>query len=110
MIEVSGSIGRFPVPAGAKVAENVSTSSGIGIMFGKITPAKVQSFYSQALPKAGYKITGNQSFSGSDGVMIIQFTGHGYQGTISTMASADPSDTLPGLGTMNVTSILLAPK
>jgi len=110
MIEVSGSIGRFPVPAGAKVAENVSTSAGIGIMFSKVTPAKVQSFYIQALPKAGYRVTGNQSFSGSDGVMLIQFTGHGYKGTVSTMATADKSDTLPGLGTKNVTSILLEPK
>jgi hypothetical protein len=110
MIEVSGSIGRFPVPAGAKVAENVSTSAGIAIMFSKITPAKVQSFYTQALPKAGYRVTGDQSFSGSSGVMIMQFTGHGFKGTISTMAKADPSDTLPGVGTKNVTSILLGPK
>jgi hypothetical protein len=110
MIEVSGSIGRFPVPAGAKVAENVSTSAGIAIMFGKITPATVQGFYTRALPRAGYRITGDQSVSGSDGLLIIQFTGHGFKGTVSTMAKADPSDTLPGVGTKNVTSILLEPK
>jgi hypothetical protein len=110
ILQVSGVPGGFPVPAGAKVAENISTSTDIAVMFGKVIPDKVQSFYTQALPKAGYTITGNQSVSGSDGVMIIQFTGHGFKGTISTMARADASDTLPGLGTKNVTSILIQPK
>lgn len=107
MLQVSGVPGGFPVPAGAKVAENVSTSSGIGVMFSKVTPAKVESFYTQALPRAGYRITSNQSFSG---IMIMQFTGHGYKGTVSTMANADPKDTLPGLGTKNVTTILMQAK
>ncbi len=110
ILEVSGVPGGFPVPSAAKVAENVSTSSGIGIMFSKVTPDKVQSFYAQALPRAGWRITGDQSFSGSSGMMIMQFTGHGFKGTVSTMATVDPSDTLPGLGTKNVTSVLLDPK
>jgi hypothetical protein len=107
MLQVSGVPGGFPVPAGAKVAENVSTSSGIGVMFSKITPAKVESFYTQALPRAGYRITGDQSVSG---IMIMQFAGHGYKGTVSTMANAGPKDTLPGLGTKNVTTILMQAK
>ena len=110
MLSVSGKISTFPVPAGAKVAENISLNNDIDIMFGKVTPAKVQSFYTQALPRAGYTITGNQSVSGSGGVIIMQFTGHGYKGTVSTLASTDTSDTLPGLGTKNVTSILIQPK
>jgi hypothetical protein len=107
MLQVSGVPGGFPVPAGAKVAENVSTTSGIGVMFSKVTPAKAQTFYTQALPRAGYRITSAQSFSG---IMIMQFTGHGYKGTVSTMANADPKDTLPGLGTKNVTTILMQAK
>jgi ABC-type phosphate transport system substrate-binding protein len=108
MISVVGKVSSFPVPAGAKVAENVSISNTISIGFGKVTLAKVQSFYTQALPKAGYTITGNSASSESGGVMVIQFTGHGYQGQISTLANnPDKKDTLPGLGSKNVTSILL---
>jgi sugar/nucleoside kinase (ribokinase family) len=111
MLQVTGSVRSFPVPAGANVAENISTSGGITIMFGKVSPAKVSSFYAQALPKAGYTVTGNSSVSESGGVTLIQFTGHGYKGTIGTLANApDPSNTLPGLGSKNVTTILLQPK
>jgi hypothetical protein len=111
MLSVSGKVSSFPVPAGAKVAENVSISNSISIAFGKVPLAKVQSFYTQALPKAGYTITGNSAASESGGVMVIQFTGHGYKGQISTLANdPDPKDTLPGLSTKNVTSILLQPK
>ncbi len=111
MISVVGKISSFPVPAGAKVAENVSISNTISIGFGKVPLAKVQSFYTQALPKAGYTITGNSAASESGGVMVIQFTGHGYQGQISTLANnPDTKDTLPGLGSKNVTSILLRTK
>jgi ABC-type phosphate transport system substrate-binding protein len=111
MLAVSGKISTFPVPAGAKVAENVSLNNDISIGFGKVTLAKVQSFYTQALPKAGYTITSNSSASESGGVVLIQFTGHGYKGQVSALASdPDPSDTLPGLGSKNVTTILLQPK
>jgi ABC-type phosphate transport system substrate-binding protein len=111
MLAVSGKISTFPVPAGAKVAENVSLNNDISIGFGKVTLAKVQSFYAQALPKAGYTITSNSSASESGGVVLIQFTGHGYKGQVSALASdPDPSDTLPGLGSKNVTTILLQPK
>jgi ABC-type phosphate transport system substrate-binding protein len=111
MLTVTGKISTFPVPAGAKVAENLSLNNDISIGFGKVTLAEVQSFYTQALPKAGYTITGNSSASESGGVVLIQFTGHGYKGQISTLASVpDSSDAVPGLGTKNVTSILLEPK
>jgi hypothetical protein len=111
MISVSGKVSSFPVPAGAKVAENVSISNSISIAFGEVTLAKVQSFYTQALPRAGYTITGNSTASESGGVMVIQFTGHGYKGQVSTLANdLDPKYALPGLGSKNVTTILLQPK
>jgi hypothetical protein len=111
MVAVSGKISTFPVPAGAKVAENVSLNNDISIGFGKVTLAKVQSFYAEALPKAGYTITSDSSASESGGVVLIQFTGHGYKGQISALASAPaPSDALPGLGSKNLTTILLEPK
>jgi hypothetical protein len=108
---VTGKVKSFPVPAGAKVAENISFDNSISIGFGKVAMAKVRSFYTQALPKAGYTITGNSSASESGGLILIQFTGHGYKGQISTFANdPDPSDALPGLGTKNVTTVLLQPK
>jgi hypothetical protein len=108
MISVVGKVSSFPVPAGAKVAENVSVSNTISIGFGKVALAKVQSFYTQALPKAGYTITSNSGSSESGGVMVIQFTGHGYQGLVSTLANdPDKKYALPGLGSKNVTTILL---
>jgi ABC-type phosphate transport system substrate-binding protein len=111
MLTVTGKISTFPVPAGAKVAENVSLNNDISIGFGKVTLAEVQSFYTQALPKAGYTITSDSSASESGGVVLIQFTGHGYTGQVSALASnPDPSGTLPGLGSKNVTTILLEPK
>jgi hypothetical protein len=111
MVSVSGKVSSFPVPPGAKVAENVSYNGSISIGFGKVGLAKVRSFYTQALPKAGYTITSNSAASEGGGVILIQFTGHGYKGQISTLASdPDPGDALPGLGTKNISTILLQPK
>jgi hypothetical protein len=107
ILQVSGLSGGFPVPAGAKVAENISTSTEIGIMFAKVVPAKVASFYTQALPKAGYTVTSNSSFGGS---VLIQFTGHGYTGEVTASAKATADTTLPGLGTKDITAIILQPK
>ncbi len=110
MIEVGGKVGRFPIPAGAKVGENISTSSEIGIMFAKVVPARVASFYAQALPTAGYTVTSNSSSSEGGGVVVIQFTGHGYTGEVSAFAKASADEALPGLGTRNITAIILQPK
>ena len=111
MVSVTGgSIGRFPVPTKAKVAENIAVSSTVDIMFGKVTPAEVQSFYAQALPKDGYTITSNSSSSESGGMVLIQFTGHGYTGEVTTMAKASSDETLPGLGTKDITAIILQHK
>jgi hypothetical protein len=113
MISVSGSVGNFPVPAGAKVAENIADGQESIVIFGSITPADVSSFYATALPRAGYAIAGNSLVSeGSGGaVAFIQFSGHGYKGNIDALAKFPNSGvSLAGLGTKNVTTITIMPK
>ena len=112
MITIGGSVGRFPVPAGAKVAENIGDSQSVEVFFSMVTPENVSSFYATALPRAGYIISVNSVVTeNGDTVAIINFSGHGYQGTVDTEAKAfDPSVTIPGLGTKNVTTISLLPK
>jgi len=108
-VAVSGSIGTFPVPAGAKIAENVSISQGIDIIFSLITPAKVSSFYATALPRAGYVISGNSMVSVSGGTeVLIQFSGHGYKGNIAGLSNFSESGVnIAGLGHKNVTTVSL---
>ena len=111
-IKLSGEAGSFPLPAGAKVAENVASPEGTIVFFNQVTPAKVSSFYAQALPRAGYTITANSviSQSGSN-VAFIQFTGHGIKGTIDALARfTDSSVSIAGLGHKNVTTISITQK
>ena len=108
-VAISGSVGSFPVPAGAKVAENVADGKHIIIFFSSVTPANVSSFYSTALPRAGYTISGN-SILNEGGVTeaIIDFSGHGFKGDIGAVSHFSGSGpNLPGLGTKNVTTIAL---
>jgi hypothetical protein len=111
MVAITGSL-RFPVPAGAKVAENVADSQVIGLIFGSVTPAKVSGFYATALPRAGYVVTANSVISQGGGtVAFIQFNGHGYKGTIDALSKFTGSGVdLNGLGTKNVTTVSLMPK
>jgi len=111
-IKVSGEFGSFPIPARAKVAENVASDRGAIVFFDQVTPAKVSSFYAQALPRAGYTITANSVISqyGSN-VAFIQFTGHGVKGTIDALSKfTDSSVSIAGLGHKNVTTISIMPK
>lgn len=110
-IAISGSIRSFPVPAGAKVAENVASSQEIVVIFSSISPAQVSSFYATALPRAGYSISNNSVLSESGSpVAIIQFSGHGYKGNIDALAHfSDPKVNVAGLGTKNVTTVALMP-
>ncbi len=112
MIQVSGEVGSFPVPAGANVAENVASSQETVIIFGTITPAKVSSFYARALPQAGYTVTTNSVVSQSGNtVAFIQFTGHGFQGNIDALSKfTDSTVSVAGLGHKNVTTITFMPK
>jgi ABC-type phosphate transport system substrate-binding protein len=111
-ITVAGDVGTFPVPAGANVAENIATSQETVIIFDKITPARVSSFYAQALPQDGYTITTNSVVSQSGGTAaIIQFTGHGFSGNIDALSKfTDPAVSVAGLGHKNVTTITFMPK
>jgi len=111
-IKVSGEFGSFPIPARAKVVENVASDRGAIVFFDRVTPAKVSSFYAQALPRAGYTITANSVISQSGGtVAFIQFTGHGVKGTIDALSRfTDSSVSIAGLGHKNVTTISIMPK
>jgi hypothetical protein len=111
MLKVSGEVGSFPVPAGAKVVQNIGTSQETIVIFGTVTPAKVSSFYA-ALPRAGYTVTANSVITQSGNtVAYIQFTGHGVKGNIDGLAKdTDSTVSLPGLGHRNVTTISLMPQ
>ncbi len=112
MIQVSGEVGSFPVPAGAKVVQNIGGSQETIVIFKMITPAKVSSFYAQALPRAGYTVTANSVITQSGNtVTYIQFTGHGVKGNIDGLSTfTDSTVSVPGMGHKNVTTISLMPK
>lgn len=107
MITVTGPVGRFPVPPGAKVTQNIAIDQkDIIVAFGSVTPANVSSFYATALPRAGYTISGNSVVTQGGGtVAFIFFSGHGYKGSIGALSKAPASDASLGLGTKNVTTI-----
>ncbi len=113
-VEVTGQLGYFPVPAGAKVADNVVLDQQVIIIFSMITPAQVLAFYTSALPRAGYKITGSEMVSEAGGTAAIEFSGRGFTGEIAavtkfTATSGAPAANIPGLGNKDVTSIELMP-
>jgi ABC-type phosphate transport system substrate-binding protein len=107
MITVTGSVGRFPVPAGAKVTENIAIDQkDVVVAFNSVTPANVSSFYATALPRAGYTISGNSVVTQGGGtVAFVFFSGHGYKGDIGALSKAPASEASIGLGTKNVTTI-----
>jgi hypothetical protein len=106
-IEVSGEVGPFQVPPGAKVAENIATDQEVIVFFSLVTPAKVESFYTRALPRAGYKVGAHSAFTQDGGtVAFIHFTGHGFNGSIYALSKFDdPSVSIAGLGHKNVTTV-----
>lgn len=91
------------------------------IEVGSVTPAQASTFYTSALPRAGYKITDNTLTSDPNtgtpqGMAEITFTGDGYTGLIIAMAnlgaeaSADPSLAgLPSSMAKNVVEVSLTP-
>jgi len=108
MITVNGPLGSFPVPAGAKVGENIGTKSSIVIVFGLISPSDVSRFYASELPKNGYTITTNTMLSkaGNTGA-LIEFSGHGFKATIDALDKF-PGPSLAGIGDTNVTTVLFS--
>ena len=109
MLTVNRALGTFPIPAAAKVGENMSAGQGVIVAFGLIVPADVARFYAMALPQAGYTVTSNSLVSkgGQNGALII-FTGHGYKGTIESV-NQEAGYTFAGLGAQNVTTIIMSP-
>ena len=109
MLTIQGTLGAFPVPAAAKVGENISGGQSVIVVFGLIVPADVARFYATALPQAGYTVTTNSMVSrGPQNGAVIVFTGHGYKGNIESVNQvAGPS--FAGLGSQNVTTIIIAP-
>jgi hypothetical protein len=118
-VSVNAPISSFPIPAGAAVVYNISCARLISIIVSPVTPSQSSAFYTTALPRAGYKIednitTADPNTGAAQGLAEIEFSGHGYKGTIATMAnlgaeaSADPSlGTLPSDMTKNVEEITL---
>ncbi|MGD0240000.1 MAG: hypothetical protein ABSB59_06685 [Streptosporangiaceae bacterium] len=115
MIRVAGLSATIPVPTGAKVVENMATNvdgKQTVIFFDLVTPAKVATFYTEALPRDGYKVTANSlvTQSGST-VAFIQFSGHGIKATIDSLDKFPGSNVgIPGLGRKNVTTVTITPQ
>jgi hypothetical protein len=79
------------------------------VVFGQIVPADVARFYATALPNAGFTVTTNSMLQkGGDSGAYIVFSGHGYKGTVDSLAQF-PGTSVAGLGDKNVTTIIFAP-
>ncbi len=91
-VSVAGPIGSFPIPAGAKVAENADLNGGTLVVITSVTAAKVLNFYESMLPQAGYTITSNTSAATNSGQEVnIVFSGHGYHGNLVAGANVPAS-------------------
>jgi hypothetical protein len=108
-LQINGKIGSFPVPAAAKVGENMSGGSSLLVVFGSVAPADVARFYATALPQAGFTVTTNSLVSqGGQHGALIQFTGHGFKGNIDSVAQF-PGASVAGIGATNVTTVIMSP-
>src|ERR1700722_18678551 len=108
-VSVNGKLTSFPIPAAAKLAENTGGGQALVLIFGAVAPADVARFYATALPQAGYSISTNAMLSrGGDNGAYILFTGHGYKGTVDSLAQF-PGTSVAGIGDKNVTTIIFAP-
>jgi hypothetical protein len=110
VVTVGGSIGTFPIPPGAKVLNSLTAGRGVVVLLDSVSPEAASSFYSSALPRAGYKITASTrtpppgaDWSGG----AIEFTGHGYTGTIRGLSGMQVQGASPGTG--DVFEISLTP-
>jgi hypothetical protein len=108
MLTVNGTLGTFPIPAAAKVGENISGGPSVIVAFGLVVPADVARFYATALPQAGFTVTTNSLVSkGNQNGALIVFSGHGYKGTIESVDQV-AGPTFAGLGAQNVTTIIIS--
>jgi hypothetical protein len=120
-VSVDAPLGSFPVPHQAQVVLNTMCDKEVLIELTSITPAQASAFYLSALPRAGYKITGNSLVTGSGSGLPgttaeIEFTGHGYTGTMAgvanmgALASGGPSPAdIPSNIAANLITISLTP-
>jgi hypothetical protein len=99
------------------VAYNISCAKQIGIAVSPVTPPQSSTFYSTALPQAGYKIESDiaSNAGAAQGLTEIEFSGRGYTGTIITIANlgaaasaGSSSITLPSDMTKNVAEIIMS--
>src|SRR5579871_6729108 len=56
-ISLNTKLGSFPIPAKAKVVENMAGGQALVLVFGLIAPGDVARFYATALPQAGYTVS-----------------------------------------------------
>lgn len=107
-LQINGKIGSFPIPAAAKIGENMSGGSSLLVVFGSVAPEDVARFYATALPQAGFTVTTNSLVSqGGQNGAIIQFTGHGFKGNIESVAQF-PGAAVAGIGSTNVTTVIMS--
>lgn len=109
-VEVTGLLGYFQVPAGAKVAYNVVLDQKVIIIFSGITAADVMAFYTAELPQGKYRITDSEMLPEGGGTALIEFSGRGFRGEIASVtnfsaAPGVPAANVPGLGHKDVTSV-----
>jgi hypothetical protein len=107
-LTVQGKLGSFPVPANAKIGENISGGSSLILVFGEVAPPDVARFYASALPQAGFTVTSNSLVSqgGQHGAVVV-FSGHGYKGSIESVDQF-PAAAIAGLGNKNVTTVTMS--
>ncbi len=106
-LSVSGPIGPFPIPQGARVIEDSTDYGHYSIVFGSVSPSAVSTFYATALPRAGYSIISNSSATGDSWGSFsgtgIWFSGHGYNGQIGALSSIQISGLSLGVNTVEIT-------
>jgi len=91
-VSVAGPIGSFPIPAGAKIAENADLNGGTLVVITSVTAAEVLNFYESILPQVGYTITSNTSATTNSGLEVnVVFSGHGYHGNVVAGANVPAS-------------------
>jgi hypothetical protein len=120
-VSLDAPIGSFPIPHEAQVMVNMTCGKQLVIELTSVTPPQASDFYLSALPREGYKITGKtqltETGNGQPGAVVeIDFTGHGYKGTIGAVAnlgalsSTGPSpSSVPSDFAKNFVTITLTP-
>jgi hypothetical protein len=106
-VNLGAPVGAFPVPPGAQVIASVTSAGAKEAELGSVSAAEAVSFYTSALPRAGYTImTNSLSPVGSGAEGALAFSGHGYKGTIV----ADSVQATSGTSSQNIFVIQLTPQ